>query len=867
MKNRHTLSVLVLVFLILAAGIVAVGGLLYRSQQDNRRTEAEHELAAIGNLKVGELSEWRKERLADANLFYKNKAFSDLVRHSIERPQDLSLQEELRDWIGHFQSGHHYDQVTLFDAACNERISIPADKGPLCTTTLENARKAMLSGQVTFADFYPDMKTKKVYLRVFVPILDGPSLGRSLGVLRFRIDPEAYLYPFIQRWPTPSETAETLLVRREGNEVVFLNELRFRKNTALNLRLPLDRTEIPSVKAVLGQEGIAEGIGYDGYPVLAAAYAVPDSPWFLVAKIDLDEVYSPMREKFWLAVIFVSVMLFGAAMAMGFIWRQQQVRFYNDQLKAAESLHKVNANLAITLKSIGDAVISADLAGNILHLNPIAETLTGWTSAEAAGQPLTEVFQIINAQTRQPVANPVASVLKTGQIVGLANHTVLIARGGPEYQIADSAAPIWDGSGTMQGVVLVFRDVTKEYVVAEELRRQETFTRLLLEHQGDGIVACDANMKLVLFNRTAREWHGTDVRDIPPAQWNDHYKLYDAEGILPLSHDAIPLVRAFRGESIQQVSMTIRTKDQEVRYVTASGEAFFDESGNKLGAVVMMRDVTRQRLMEKQLRQHAVELEATNKALEESRHLAEAANRAKSEFLANMSHELRTPLNAVIGFSEGLLERADRHPLNDHQKDRLGKIKASGEHLLQLINGVLDIAKVESGKANVQITTFGIEPVARQVGDLAEALARDKPDVRFILDIEEHLPTITSDCDMIRQVLVNLLSNAIKFTEQGLVTLRVRSANNSLIFSVEDTGVGISAENQARLFEQFYQVKQKKHSSLKGTGLGLALSRKLAELLGGKLTAESVEGQGSTFTLTIPLVLERRKGDDRRAAV
>ena len=149
-------------------------------------------------------------------------------------------------------------------------MSVPDTKQPHSTLTLQKAREVMRSGQPTFADFYPDEFTKKVYLRLFVPIFDGPSGGRPLGVLMLRIDPHAYLYPFIQRWPTPSETAETLLVRREGNEAVFLNELKFQKDTALALRMSLDRSDNPAVKAALGQEGIVEGIDYRGVPVVAA---------------------------------------------------------------------------------------------------------------------------------------------------------------------------------------------------------------------------------------------------------------------------------------------------------------------------------------------------------------------------------------------------------------------------------------------------------------------------------------------------------------------------------------------------------------------------------------------------------------------
>ena len=334
MKDRHTLPVLLLVFVVLAAGIVAAGCLLYRSQRDSCRTEAEHKLAAVADLKVSELSMWRKERLADASVFYKNSAFSALVRRSIERPQDLPLQEELRTWIGRVQASYRYDRVALLDAAGNKWMSVPDTEEPLSSVTIEKAREALRSGQLTFADFYRNEYTKKVYLRLFVPILDGQAGGRPLGVLMLRIDPSVYLYPFIQRWPTPSETAETLLIRREGNEAVFLNELKFQKNTALALRVSLDSTDLPAVKAALGQEGIVEGIDYRGVPVLAAVRAVPDSPWFLVAKMDAAEVYAPMRERLWLTVLFVGALLFGAAAAVGFLWRQQHAALYREKYEA-----------------------------------------------------------------------------------------------------------------------------------------------------------------------------------------------------------------------------------------------------------------------------------------------------------------------------------------------------------------------------------------------------------------------------------------------------------------------------------------------------------------------------------------------------
>ena len=458
MKGRYTLPVLLLVFVVLAAGIVAAGGLLYRSQRDSCRTEAEHKLAAVADLKVSELSLWRKERLEDAGIFYKNNAFSALVRRSIERPQDLPLQEELRTWIGHFQASYHYDQVTLLDAAGNKWMSVPDTKEPHSPVTLQKAREVLRSGQLTFADFYPDEYTKKVYLRLFVPILDGPSGGRPLGVLMLRIDPNVYLYPFIQRWPTPSETAETLLIRREGNEAVFLNELKFQKNTALTLRMSLDSTDLPAVKAALGQEGIVEGIDYRGVPVLAAVRAVPDSPWFLVAKMDAAEVYAPMRERLWLTVLFVGVLLFGLAAAVGFVWRQQHVALYREKYEAE---HKYRA----IVEASADGILMADVETKMLkYPNPALCRMLGYTEQEL------RTMTVADIHPKDALQNVLA------EFESLAREDKCLAQDIPCLR-KDGAivyADINTTNATIDGrkcLVGVFRDITERKQAEEKLRR------------------------------------------------------------------------------------------------------------------------------------------------------------------------------------------------------------------------------------------------------------------------------------------------------------------------------------------------------------------------------------------------------------
>ena len=277
--------------------------------------------------------------MGDAGIFYKNNAFSALVRRSFERPEDLNLRQELQTWISHIQA-NYYKRVTLLDVQGGQRMSVPDAKEPICSVVRQKVSEVLRSGQVTFVDFYRDEHSQRVCLDLLVPILDAHDGGRPVGVVVLGIDPNTYLYPFIQRWPTPSETAETLLIRREGNEAVFLNELKFQKNTALTLRIPLESRDVPAVKAALGEEGNVEGIDYRGVPVLAAVRAVPDSPWLLVARMDAAEVYAPMRERLWLTVLFVVVLLFAAAAGVGLVWRDQSAASTGREAKAAENCGK-----------------------------------------------------------------------------------------------------------------------------------------------------------------------------------------------------------------------------------------------------------------------------------------------------------------------------------------------------------------------------------------------------------------------------------------------------------------------------------------------------------------------------------------------
>jgi signal transduction histidine kinase/CheY-like chemotaxis protein len=266
--------------------------------------------------------------------------------------------------------------------------------------------------------------------------------------------------------------------------------------------------------------------------------------------------------------------------------------------------------------------------------------------------------------------------------------------------------------------------------------------------------------------------------------------------------------------------------------------------------------------LERKVKERTQELEVVNQKLQESNLELQRANSLKSEFLANMSHELRTPLNAIIGFSELLLDTGSA-VLTDDQKDYVADILSSGRHLLELINEILDLSKIEAGKMRLIVEEFEIGPVCDEAMALLRVEAGRKH-IELVREVEDETLEVRGDRSKVKQTMNNLLSNAVKFTPSGgRVTLRTRRAGDALAVSVIDTGIGIKEEDQARIFQAFTQVDGSYARRYQGTGLGLTLVRKFVEMHGGSVALKSRFGEGSEFTFTIPgVVTPRQEGAD-----
>ena len=506
----------------------------------------------------------------------------------------------------------------------------------------------------------------------------------------------------------------------------------------------------------------------------------------------------------------------------------EEHRLAEEQLRASEAKFR-----AVT-QSVGDAIISSNAAGEIIFWNSGAEKIFGHTSEEVLGKPLGIIMpERFRAMHRAGMARFQA----TGEtrVIGRTVELIGLGKDGGEFPI-ELTLSTWTAGASVHFTGIV-RDITQRLRAGEALQKQREFLTAIFENVTDGIVSCDAQGVLTLFNRATREMHGLPEEPIPSDRWAEHFDLYLPDGTTLMTMEQVPLFRALQEGCVRDVELVIAPKGRPARRLLASGQAILDAQGVKIGAVVAMHDITERRV--------------AHEAVLRAKELAEAANRAKSEFLANMSHEIRTPMNGILGMTELVLDSE----LDAEQREYLNMAKSSGKALLGLINDILDFSKIEAGKMDLEAIPFDLRGTIAQMLKPLHLRAKQKGialQTEFAADVPEHL---VGDPLRLRQILLNFADNALKFTERGAVSVRIAmevetASERCLHFAVTDTGIGIPADKQAVIFEAFAQVDSSTTRTYGGTGLGLAITARLVEQMRGRIWIESTVGVGTTFHFT-----------------
>jgi PAS domain S-box-containing protein len=506
---------------------------------------------------------------------------------------------------------------------------------------------------------------------------------------------------------------------------------------------------------------------------------------------------------------------------------------HSDEIESVEELKQQRQWFAVTLASIGDGVITADVDGKVTMLNAVAEQLTGWKSAEAKGQPLRKIFHIVNEATRAEAENPALRAIEAGVIFGLANHTLLIAKDGREISIDDSGAPIRSGGNTL-GAVLVFRDITE--------RRRAEQTRALLAGIVDssedaivsksleGIITSWNHSAERMFGWTAAEAVGKSITMIIPRELREEEKMI--------------LSRLRQGQRIEHFETIRVTKDGRRLNISLTVSPVRNPEGRIIGASKVARDITDRVRSEEE---RAILLASERAA----RQRAEAASRAKDEFVAMISHEIRSPLNAILGWAQMLRQGTLDQTATTNA---LESIERNARAQAQLVSDLLDISRVITGKLKINARPVDI---TNSLDSALESIrpAADAKQIQIEVEREPYATVVTGDTDRLQQVFWNLLSNAVKFTPRGgRVNVKLSRRESQLELSVSDTGAGIDPAFLPLIFERFTQADTTSSRQHAGLGLGLAIVRHIIELHGGSVNAESDGiGKGSTFRISLPV--------------
>ncbi len=501
-----------------------------------------------------------------------------------------------------------------------------------------------------------------------------------------------------------------------------------------------------------------------------------------------------------------------------------------ERMEAQAALVRSEEMYRSVVEQIQDVFFRTNPEGRWTFLNQAWTGLTGHSVEDSLD---THYLTYVHPSDRGALLDAFRPLLE-GTVESMLVEVRYFRRMGGYRWVEASTRVMRDAEGRPLGAMGTLRDVTERRAAGEERQRLATNIRLLLDSSGEGVYGTDARGVVTFINRRGSELLGYEPDELigAPMHARVHYSHTDGR---PYPVEESPIRRAAAEGVPCAVDDEVMWRRDGIPIQVEYSASPVIENGRVSGAVVNFRDITARK---------RAELE-----LIVARDAAQAANRTKSDFLARMSHELRTPLNSIIGFANVIIKKSS-DAMRTEDLSYLARIATNGRHLLGLINGILDLSKIEAGRMTLEISSVSLPALVRETLEELESQTRELPVVlRTVLPDICH--PIASDEARMKQVLINLIGNALKFTEQGEVVVRLDADANGVPRSlqVQDTGIGIRADRLDAIFEVFEQAESMITRRYGGTGLGLSIAQSLCELMGHRLEAESVEGVGTTMTI------------------
>lgn len=665
METKHTINSVnkwhFVLFGFLFSIIIIIGSYYYYQNQTNSiKNNKYNELKAIAELKINQISNSYTDELLDASLISQSDLLVDGISNFLINPNEKE-RKRLSRYLNSIKKEHNYKEIFVLSLDLKTLVSTGEVIG-LDSIIIKTINKNGSPASTVSTDLYLCSIHNHVHLDFISPIINEE--GKIIAFILFRHDPKVMLFPLIERWVTPAKSAETYILRKESDSILYLSELRHKKNTALKLKASITETSLPGVQSVLGKKGIFEGVDYRGIEVLSYLSSIPGTNWFMVAKIDKNEIFAELKFRAMATNAFSFLILIALGIGLAWFYNSKQKNVYKELYFSEQALREAQEEFKTTLYSIGDGVITTDKNGFIKHMNHVAEQLTGWTESEAKNKDIDTVFNIINEDTRSAVASPVHKVLKEGLIVGLANHTLLISKDGKEIPIADSGAPIKNIDDQIIGVVLVFRDQSDEREKLRLIEENEKRYRSIFDEDltGDFIASVDGTFQLC--NPALAKMLGYDtVEELLKINFLNHF---------PSHEDVMQLYKLLRVQKRLDLFETrILRKDGKSITILVNVIGGFDEKGNMSTIKGYVFDITGLKKATEEIRKlsRGIEHSPTSIIITDVKGIIEYVNPRFTEITGYAAEE-------VIGKNPGILSNGNKQP---GESEKLWKTILSGE--------------------------------------------------------------------------------------------------------------------------------------------------------------------------------------------
>jgi PAS domain S-box-containing protein len=814
------------IFLIIVLGIAIAGWGIYEKQKEHTRRAAEEYLNVISNLKVRQIVSWRQERFADAAAISENPFNTmRIIPFLRKNPTSEDTGADIQAWMGTLVKNINYYGVSLLDSQGQVRLTIGLPGKKTSAYIQAQVGEVLETGEPRLTDFYWSNTQKRVVITLLVPLHDprqSDGAARCPGIVLLRVDPNRFLYPLLQVWPTPSLTAETLLVRREGNDVLFLNELRHQKGTSLTLKFPLSEPHLPGAMAVRGLQGMVEGKDYRGVEVIAEILKVPDSPWHMIAKVDQQEIFAPFTTKVRGMVMVISGIILILGIAMLWWDKRREAVFYQGQYEAERERQALVKHFDYLTKYANDIIILTDEKLKIVEANDRTRTAYGYSREELL---LLSMHDLQDPQTHSDLERVLG---RLEQENGLIYQTAHRRHDGTTFPVEISVRLIEvDDRKFYQAII---RDITERQQAEVALRRSEARYHHTLDTMLEGCQIIDFDWHFVYVNKAV----ASQAR-CKPEELLNHTMMEIFPGI-----EDTELFDSLRHSMEERTSMRMQNK-----FIYPDGRvAWFELSIQPIpeGIFILSIDITDRQQAEEAIRTLNLQLEhyvrdRTSQLL--------ATNRELEAFSYSVSHDLRAPLRGIDGWTMALLEDY-AHLLDDKGKKYLDRVRTETQRMGRLIDDMLSLSRVT--RAEMHRETVDLTCLAQSI---AGRLRETSPERLVEFVIQDGL-IVEGDPRLLEIALVNLLDNAWKFTGQSPIASielgRVEQEGHSVFF-VRDNGTGFDMTYAHKLFGAFQRFH--KTSEFPGTGIGLATVQRVVHRHGGRIWADAAVDRGATFHFTL----------------